>query len=87
MQKGILLVLCCLVAFLFLVSCGSEPLKTIKIGFNIPVTGDISKVGEGSKFSAERENSSFINRYARNHEKPEPNLKFETNLKMQEFEK
>ena len=26
---------------------------TIKIGFNIPLTGDIPKVGEGSKFSAE----------------------------------
>jgi len=53
MRKGILLVLCCLVAGLFLVSCGSEPPKTIKIGFNIPMTGDIPKVGEGSKFSAE----------------------------------
>lgn len=53
MRKGILLVLCCLVAGLFLVSCGSEPPKTIKIGFNIPMTGDIPKVGEGSKYSAE----------------------------------
>ena len=26
---------------------------TIKVGFNIPLTGDIPKVGEGSKFSAE----------------------------------
>jgi len=27
--------------------------NTIRIGFNIPMTGDIPKVGEGSKFSAE----------------------------------
>ena len=30
--------------------CGK---KTIKIGFNIPLTGDIPKVGEGSKYTAE----------------------------------
>ncbi len=27
--------------------------QTIKIGFNIPLTGDIPKVGEGSKYAAE----------------------------------
>ena len=27
--------------------------KTVKIGFNIPLTGDIPKVGEESKFAAE----------------------------------
>ena len=34
----------------FSANAGSE---TLKIGFNIPLTGDIPKVGEGSKFSAE----------------------------------
>jgi branched-chain amino acid transport system substrate-binding protein len=40
-----------------LAGCGQEP-STVKIGFNIPLTGDIPKVGEGSKFAAEmfREN-------------------------------
>lgn len=32
--------------------CG-EDTSTIRIGFNIPLTGDIPKVGEGSKFAAE----------------------------------
>jgi branched-chain amino acid transport system substrate-binding protein len=27
--------------------------QTIKIGINAPITGDIPKVGEGTKFSAE----------------------------------
>ena len=30
--------------------CGKE---TIKIGINAPITGDIPKVGEGTKFAAE----------------------------------
>jgi len=32
---------------------GSALAETIKIGFNIPLTGDIPKVGEASKFAAE----------------------------------
>jgi branched-chain amino acid transport system substrate-binding protein len=45
-------------ALLFLVSLFSLPLvcsgaDTIKVGFNIPMTGDIPKVGESSKFAAE----------------------------------
>ncbi|MDR1239873.1 MAG: ABC transporter substrate-binding protein [Treponema sp.] len=35
----------------FLAGCGTE--ATIKIGFNIPLTGDSPKIGEGSKFAAE----------------------------------
>ena len=27
--------------------------KTIKVGLNVPITGDIPKVGEGSKYAAE----------------------------------
>ncbi len=37
---------------MFMVGCGSDE-NTIKIGFNIPLTGDIPKVGEASKFAAE----------------------------------
>lgn len=41
-----------LAAFM-LTGCGSEDENVIKIGFNIPLTGDIPKVGESSKFAAE----------------------------------
>jgi len=34
-------------------SGGSLAAETIKIGFNIPLTGDIPKVGEGSKYAGE----------------------------------
>jgi len=39
-------------AFL-LAGCGEDSAKTIKIGFNLPLTGDIPEVGEGSKNAAE----------------------------------
>ena len=39
-------------AFL-LAGCGEEKAQTIKIGFNLPLTGDIPEVGEGSKNAAE----------------------------------
>lgn len=39
-------------AAMLLFACGKEP-ETIKIGLNIPLTGDIPKVGEGSKYAAE----------------------------------
>jgi branched-chain amino acid transport system substrate-binding protein len=47
-----------LVAFVFLASlvlsaCGPAAPSTIKIGINAPLTGDIPKVGEGTKFAAE----------------------------------
>jgi branched-chain amino acid transport system substrate-binding protein len=46
-------------AFLFLLSgfslfaAGGQEGNVVKIGFNIPLTGDIPKVGESSKFAAE----------------------------------
>ena len=40
-------------AAFMLTGCGSEDKNVIKIGFNIPLTGDIPKVGEASKFAAE----------------------------------
>ena len=36
-----------------LAGCGEDAPKTIKIGFNLPLTGDIPEVGEGSKNAAE----------------------------------
>jgi branched-chain amino acid transport system substrate-binding protein len=33
-------------------ACGSKEPETIKIGINAPLTGDIPKVGEGTKFAA-----------------------------------
>jgi len=39
-------------AFL-LAGCGEDKPSTIKIGFNLPLTGDIPEVGEGSKNAAE----------------------------------
>jgi branched-chain amino acid transport system substrate-binding protein len=44
-----------LMSFLLLAAlagCGQE-VETVRIGLNIPLTGDIPKVGEGSKFAAE----------------------------------
>jgi branched-chain amino acid transport system substrate-binding protein len=38
---------------LILGACGGAAAPTIKIGINAPLTGDIPKVGEGTKFSAE----------------------------------
>ena len=33
-------------------ACSSKEPETIKIGINAPLTGDIPKVGEGTKFAA-----------------------------------
>jgi len=35
------------------VACGTSGPDTIKIGINAPITGDIPKVGEGTKYAAE----------------------------------
>ena len=39
-------------AAIFALSTGISA-QTIKVGLNIPLTGDIPKVGEGSKFAAQ----------------------------------
>ncbi len=36
-----------------LYACGKGGQKTIKVGINAPITGDIPKVGEGSKYAAQ----------------------------------
>jgi branched-chain amino acid transport system substrate-binding protein len=42
-----------LVGSLLVGACGQAAPQTIKIGINAPLTGDIPKVGEGTKFAAE----------------------------------
>jgi len=55
MRKGLLFiaVVSCIVLSLAFVSCGPKAPESIKIGINAPITGDIPKVGEGSKFAAQ----------------------------------
>ncbi len=53
MRKGLLLVVAILVLGLALSPCAWAKSKTIKVGINAPITGDIPKVGEGSKYAAE----------------------------------
>jgi len=48
-----ILALLALVAAVLLGACGGAGTDTIKIGINAPMTGDIPKVGEGTKYSAE----------------------------------
>jgi branched-chain amino acid transport system substrate-binding protein len=38
---------------LVFMACGPQAPKTIKIGINAPITGDIPKVGEGTKYAAQ----------------------------------
>ncbi len=47
-----LTIISCLAVGLIFFACGSQPPDTIKIGLNAPLTGDIPKVGEGTKFAA-----------------------------------
>jgi branched-chain amino acid transport system substrate-binding protein len=52
--KGVGLLSLMLVCSAFLLAgCGEDKAQTIKIGFNLPLTGDIPEVGEGSKNAAE----------------------------------
>ncbi len=50
--RTVLVVMVMSLAFIILTGCSKEEEK-IKIGFNIPLTGDIPKVGEASKNAAE----------------------------------
>ncbi len=52
-MKRIKLVALLLVAAFVLSACAAGGPQTIKIGINAPLTGDIPKVGEGTKFAAE----------------------------------
>jgi branched-chain amino acid transport system substrate-binding protein len=53
MRKGFLFVVSCLVIGLIFSPCAWSKAKTIKVGINAPMTGDIPKVGEGTKFAAQ----------------------------------
>jgi len=53
MRKGIVFLVACLVAGLVFTPCVWSKTKTIKVGINAPITGDIPKVGEGTKFAAQ----------------------------------
>jgi len=53
MRKGFgVFILCAAIVFAFL-PCVQGAEKAIKIGINAPMTGDIPKVGEGTKFAAQ----------------------------------
>ncbi|MCJ7685422.1 MAG: ABC transporter substrate-binding protein [Desulfobacteraceae bacterium] len=53
MKKGLLFVVSLLVVGLVFSPCVWSKAKAIKIGINAPITGDIPKVGEGTKFAAQ----------------------------------
>ncbi len=53
MRKGWVAIIACLVVLLAISPCAWAKAKTIKIGINAPLTGDIPKVGEGTKYAAE----------------------------------
>jgi branched-chain amino acid transport system substrate-binding protein len=53
MRKGLYLIVACLVLALAMSPCAWAKMKTIKIGINAPITGDIPKVGEGTKYAAQ----------------------------------
>jgi branched-chain amino acid transport system substrate-binding protein len=53
MKRFSLIVVSLLVASMILAGCGPAAPATIKIGVNAPLTGDIPKVGEGTKYSAQ----------------------------------
>ena len=53
MKKGLLFVVSLLVVGLIFSPCAWSKVKAIKIGINAPITGDIPKVGEGTKFAAQ----------------------------------
>jgi branched-chain amino acid transport system substrate-binding protein len=53
MRKGYIFIVAGLVLGLIFSPCAGAKMKSIKIGINAPITGDIPKVGEGSKFAAQ----------------------------------
>ncbi len=53
MRRGLLFLVFLLVVGLIVSPCAWSKAKTIKVGINAPMTGDIPKVGEGSKFAAQ----------------------------------
>jgi branched-chain amino acid transport system substrate-binding protein len=52
LATGLVLVVAVVLAF-SLMSCGKKHEAVIKVGINAPITGDIPKVGEGTKYAAQ----------------------------------
>jgi branched-chain amino acid transport system substrate-binding protein len=53
MRKSWVFIIFCMVISLAFIPSAWSKTKTIKIGINAPMTGDIPKVGEGTKYAAE----------------------------------
>ena len=53
MRKGSLFGVCVLAVIMAFSLSGRAQAEVIKIGINAPLTGDIPKVGEGTKFAAQ----------------------------------
>ena len=53
MRRSVTVISLVLFGFMFMASFSPSHAQTIKVGFNIELTGDIPKVGESSKFAAE----------------------------------
>ena len=53
MRRSSAMVALVLLVFMFSASLSPSHAQTIKVGFDIELTGDIPKVGESSKFAAE----------------------------------
>ncbi len=53
MRKSWVFIISCIVTSLFFIPSAWSKTKTIRIGINAPMTGDIPKVGEGTKYAAE----------------------------------
>jgi len=53
MRKSWVFIISCIVTSLFFIPSAWCKTKAIKIGINAPMTGDIPKVGEGTKYAAE----------------------------------
>ena len=53
MRKGLLFMVSCLVVGIIFSPCAWCRTKIIKVGINAPMTGDIPKVGEGTKYAAQ----------------------------------
>jgi branched-chain amino acid transport system substrate-binding protein len=89
MRKGtasVVFVFCLFISPVF-IACGPETPKSIKIGINAPLTDDIFKVGEGTKFAAQiwLENINAIGGLDVGRKKYQVELVFEDNESKEEL--
>jgi len=52
-KNAVIAIFSCVLVGLLFFACGEKAPEVIKIGINAPLTGDIPKVGEGTKFAAQ----------------------------------